>query len=273
MLVLTWSTAVADAQLQVLPKCESQCFFADGLRTISVVWSNHTDNAVTVPIKMRIYQASSEIAAAWGDPQDWKQLQVLPHQVILEKASVTVPPVKAVSRFIVQWLGETNKVFGTSELMIYPTNLLDELKPLLGEHGTALGVLDPANQIKPVLKNAGIGFADLDEGWLGNFSGRLVLIGPCTDIDQEWTGLAGRIRKLSARGNGVVWIQALPEKNHKLWPSFFAVPHGARAVVIAQPAVVENLAENPQSQLNLVYFCKLALQAQPLVIPDLSSNP
>lgn len=273
VLILAGSALIADAQLQVVQGHESQCFFGGGLREISMVWSNQSGDNLAVPIKMQLYQTSSETAAAWGEPQNWKRLQVLPHQVVLEKASVMIPAVKATSRFIIQWQGEANKVFGRTELTAYPTNLLDELKPLLVENDTALGVLDTANQIKPTLKNAGIRFTDLEEGWPGNFTGRLVLIGPNSDAEPERTDLGERIRKLSARGRGVVWIQALPEKKQKPWPSFFTVPHGGRAVVIAQPSVVENLAGNPQSQCNLVYFCKLALQAQPPVIPDLSSNP
>jgi hypothetical protein len=41
------------------------------------------------------------------------------------------------------------------------------------------------------------------------------------------------------------------------------------AVVVVQPELVDDLAENPQSQLNLIYFCHLALNPQPPVLPGL----
>jgi hypothetical protein len=49
------------------------------------------------------------------------------------------------------------------------------------------------------------------------------------------------------------------------------VPTGTNAVVVAQAELVSRLPENPQTQLNLIYLCKLALQPQPPVLPD--SNP
>ena len=83
-------------------------------------------------------------------------------------------------------------------------------------------------------------------------------------------GLAGRIETIAKKNVAVVWIQPPPAKPDKLMPSFYSVWKNQTPVVVVQPDLVSDLPDNPQSQLNLIYFCKLALNPQPLVLPDLS---
>jgi hypothetical protein len=119
-------------------------------------------------------------------------------------------------------------------------------------------VLDPKNQLKPALKSSAVKFVDLAETGLDDFSGKLAMVGPCGPDDPEWNGLATRISKLAQKGTPVVWIQLPPPKRGGIWPSFWTVPKN-QAVVVVQPELVANLPDNPRSQLNLIYFCKLAL--------------
>jgi hypothetical protein len=268
-----WRAFAAGAELQIVTDNEPQYVFAGGARMVRVLCQNAGDQPVAMLVRMQMYQASSVTVMAVGSSQAWKQLQVLPGQTVVESALIAFPSVKAVTHFVIQWLDETNKVLGRSDVMVYPTNLLEELKPLLGEHETALGVLDPTSMLNAALKNTGLHFVDLEETRLEEFDGKLALIGPCSPSDPEWNGLSGRVRKLSRRGIGVVWFQAMPRKRNELWPSFFAVPHDRTGVVIAQPALAKNVSEDPQSQLNLIYFCKLALHVQTPVVPDLSPTP
>jgi hypothetical protein len=114
---------------------------------------------------------------------------------------------------------------------------------------------------------------DLEETALDDFSGKLAIIGPCSPDDPEWNGLASRISKMAQRGTSVVWIQSLPRKQGGIWPSFYIVPKIQAVVVIVQPDLVADLPDDPQSQLNLIYFCKLALNPQMPVLPDLSPQP
>jgi hypothetical protein len=51
------------------------------------------------------------------------------------------------------------------------------------------------------------------------------------------------------------------------------VPKNQNVVVVVQPELVANFPENPRSQLNLIYFCNLALNPQPPVLPVLSPQP
>ena len=155
-------------------------------------------------------------------------------------------------------------------VLVYPTTLLAELKPLAGDE--PLGVFDPNNRLKPLLKNLQVAFADLENSDLENFSGRLAIIGPFSARAQMRAGLAAQIKALAKKGTAIVWLQPPPEKCDKLSPSFYSVPENTNAVVIVQPELVANLSENPQSQLNLIYFCKLALHPQPPVLPRLPAQ-
>jgi hypothetical protein len=272
ILVCFWPI-VTFAQLQLVSDKELQRVFGGGTRQIAIVWHNGGDQIFEGEIRARVLQTSSATAVQLGDTP-WKKLQVLPRQTVLESAQLDFPAVKAETKFLVQWVENTNRVLGKTEVLVYPTNLLDELKLLVDEGWKNLGVLDPRHQLKPVLKNSAVKFVDLEETALDDFSGRLAIVGPCNPDDPEWDGLANRISKLARNGTPVVWIQSPQNKTlDKIRPSFYTVPQGRAAVVVVQPELVADLPDKPQSQLNLIYVCKLALNPQPPALPDLSPQP
>jgi hypothetical protein len=262
----------ARAQLQLLPDKEPQRVFAGIARTVTVVWHNAGDNTVDAEIRARLFQSSSATTVRLGETP-WKTLQMLPRQTVLESAQLDFPVVKAETKFLVQWLENSNSIIGRTEVLVYPTNLLDELKRLVDEGGKNFGVLDPKNLLKPALKSSAVKFVDLAETGLDDFSGKLAIVGPCGPDDPEWNGLANRIGKLAQKGTPVVWIQLPPPKRAGIWPSFWTVPKNQNVVVVVQPELVANFPENPRSQLNLIYFCNLALNPQPPVLPVLSPQP
>ena len=262
----------AHAQLQLLPDKEAQRVFAGNARTVTVVWHNAGDNTVDAGIRMRLLQTSSATTVRLGETP-WKTLRILPRQTVIESVQLDFPAVKAETKFLVQWLENSNSVIGRTEVLVYPTNVLDELKLLVDEGGKNLGLLDPKNLIKPALKSSTVKFVDLAETGLDDFSGKLAIVGPCSPDDPEWSGLADRISKLAQKGIPVVWIQSSPRKRAGIWPSFWIVPKNQNVVVVVQPELVAALPENPQSQLNLIYFCRLALNPQPPALPDLSPQP
>ncbi len=264
--------AVAYGQLELMTNREAQCVFAGDARKITVVWHNAGDNTVNADIRARLLQTSSATTVRLGETP-WKTLQVLPRQTVLESARLDFPAVKAETKFLVQWLENSNSILGRTEVLVYPTNLLDELKRLVDEGGRNLGVLDPQNLLKPALKSSAVKFVDLAEAGLDDFSGKLAMVGPCGPDDPEWNGLADRISKLAQKGTPVVWIQSPPRNLGKIRPSFYVVPKNQAVVVVVQPELVADLPDNPQSQLNLIYFCRLALNPTPPALPDLSPQP
>ena len=255
----------ATAQLQLVPDREPQRVFAGGTRPIDLVWHNGGNQSFTGEIRARILQTTSATAVLLGD-KSWKKLQVLPGQTILESAPLDFPMVKTETKFQIQWLDDTNHVLGKTEVLAYPTNLLAELKPLAGEE--PVGVFDPQNQLKPLLKGLKLRFTDLENLGLKNFSGRLAVIGPFQSRAQMRDGLARQIQALAKKGTAIVWLQPPPEKREKLLPSFYTVLEHTNAVVVVPTGLVSNLAGNPQAQWNLLQLCKLALNPKPNSLTD-----
>lgn len=259
----------AYGQLELITNREAQCVFAGDAWNISIAFQNSSGQNFNSEIRARIYQASSATAVLLSD-NPWKQVQVPAGETVLESATLNFPAVKAETKFLVQWLAETN-VLGVTPVLVYPANLLAELKPLAGDG--ALGIFDPQNQLRPLLKNLKIDFANLENSDLENFSGKLAIIGPFQSKAQMRDGLAKQIKILAKSGVAIVWIQPPRAHDEKLQPSFYSVSENTNAVVVVQPELLSNLPENPQSQLNLIYFCKLALNPQSPVLPDLSPQP
>jgi hypothetical protein len=269
--VVFWPLA-ALAQLELLPDVQSQQVFGGAAQNISVVWRNTGDKTAEADIRARIIQTSSATVIPLVEVS-WKKLDLLPQQTVIESAQLDFPAVRAETKFLVQWLDATNHVFGNTEVLVYPTNLLDELELLVDKSAHNLGVLDPQSQIKPTLKRSAVRFVDLAETELNTFTGKMAVIGPCRPDDPEWNGLADRISKLAKKGTPVVWIQSSPKQQGKILPSFYIVPQNRAVVIVVQPGLVSDLSERPQSQLNLRYFCKLALNPLPPALPDLSPQP
>ena len=254
-------------QLSIALNVEPQRMFFGQAKNVPVIIHNAAGKNFAGKIRTRIFQTSSATAIRVGETS-WKQFQALPGQTVVESAPLDFPPVKAETKFIVQWVDNTNRIIGETAVWVYPTNLLAELKPLAGDE--PLGVFDPLNQLKPLLKNLHIDFVNLESSDLENFSGKLAIIGPFQSKSQMRDGLANQIQALARKGTAIVWLQPLSATRDKPLPSFYSVPEKQSVIVIVQPELGADLADNPQSQLNLIYFCKLALHPQSPALPDLS---
>ena len=248
----------AAGSLEVVTNAEPVRVFAGAGRMVPVEFHNPGAAEFDGDLQINLVQTSAASAVkVWKSP--WKQLRVLPGQTVLESAPVDFPAVRAETRFVVQWVaGADDALAGKTEGLVYPTNLLAALKPLAGEDGT--GVLDPENVLKPLLKQLKLRYVDLEEGGLDDFSGKLAIIGPFAARSQMHDGLAQQLRTLAGRGVSIVWLQPPPKRRAEPVPSFYSVPVNTNTVGVVQPELVADLPGNPQSQLNLVYFCELALQ-------------
>ena len=257
---------VARAQLRVLPGSETQSVFAGNARTIAVVFQNPSLHIVEAPLRTQIYQASSATTVSIGTPADWKELRILPGQTVLESAALDFPRVKAGTKFLIQWIDGGNRVIGATDVLVYPTNLLTELR--LVASGEALGVFDPTDELKPLLKRANVDFVDLADRSTNDFLGALAIVGPFSAKTQTPRLSVNWIKALAGKGAGVVRIQPIPAAPGGLAPSFYPVTNGAHAVIIVQPELLRDLPDNPQAQLNLIYLSRLAVQPKLLAPID-----
>lgn len=260
----------ASCQLELLPNSDIPAVFAGTARPIPVVWRNPGATPTSVEIRTRQFQATSATAVQVQESV-WKNLEVLPGQTVLESARLDFPSVKAETKFVVQWLAGTNRVLGSTEVLVYPTNLLADLKRIV-EPGT-LGVLDPAGRIKPRLKQNGVEFSDLGERSLEGFAGRLAILGPFESKAQLPEDIAARCKTVAQNGASVVWIGTPALRRDQLKPSFYAVPVGTNTVVVAQASLLPNLSDNPQSQQKLLQLCRLALSPEPFTLPESENKP
>ena len=260
----------APAQIQILAEKEPQRVFSGDGRKVLLTIHNSGDTLFDVELRTRLYQASTAKAIPAGD-FPWKRLQVPPGETVIDAAALHFPPVKAETRYIVQWTEGTTRLVGMTEVFVYPPDLLKDLKPLASTN--AVGVLDPQNQLKPLLKAVGVEVFDLERLDWAEFKGKLAVIGPFRAKAQMRGDLPTQIRSLAGRGTAVVWIQPPPEKRPELPPSYFTVQESRGTVVVAQASVVVNLPESPQAQLALLQLARQALHPEPSKLPTSLYGP
>jgi hypothetical protein len=145
--------------------------------------------------------------------------------------------------------------------------LLQALKPLADEE--AVGVFDPQNELKPLLRAAGIGVHDLEKASSERFSGRLAIIGPFQSKDQVPPTLPKEMKALARRNVGIVWICPPVEPSDRLVTSLHLGAVGTGLVLVVQDSVVSDLPHNPQAQLHLVELAQVVLRYAPFPVPDL----
>lgn len=258
----------ADGQLTLRQDSEPMSVFCGGAKTISTTWHCAGEKPFSIDARLRLLLASASTAAPVAETP-WKRLEILPGQTVLETAQANFPEVRAATPFVIQWIGESNQVLGASQLTVYPANLLAELAPLAA--GTPIGLFDPQNALKPLLKSVKQEYVDLEESNFENFTGRLAIAGPFTNRTQLRKNLGLQIEALVKRGVGAVWLLPPMDRDETrrepIAPSFYSLPQNGVALVVAQAFLTRDLADNPQAQLHLIQFAKLALHPEPPRIP------
>jgi hypothetical protein len=260
---------VAYGQLELITNREAQSVFAGDARNISGTFHNPGGQDFEGEIRTRIFQTSSSTAVGISETP-WKRIKLPADETVLAAAPLNFPAVKAETKFFVQWQASTN-VIGTTEVFVFPTNLLAELKPLLD--GETLGVLDPNDELKPLLRQNGVEYMDLGQRSLEDFSGRLMILGPFRSRAQMPEDAARRCKTVTKNGAAVLWLQPPAGQRDRWSPSYYTVASGTNAIVIVQSGVVAGLAENPQSQQRLVQLCRLALHPEPAALPEANNQP
>jgi hypothetical protein len=268
--VLASQTPAVGTRLDVRSEPESPAVFCGPERLIRLVLRNTGATPVSLELHARVHQLSSATAVHLGDIT-CKRLNVLAGQTVLDSVSLSFPDVRGETRFLVQWVEATNRVLGTTEVLVYPPDLLNELKTLAGDRG--VGVFDSLDVVRPLLRLVRAEFVDLSETGFDRFSGKLAIIGPFAPEAGISGDLVNRIDALAHRGVGLVWIQAPPGPSGKLRPSFYAVPTGKGTVVVVQDAVLSDLRHQPRAQLNLLHLCGLALDPEPPRLPRATMQP
>jgi hypothetical protein len=249
---IAWFAGPLRSELILLADKEPQRFFSGAACKIRTVWHNAAEQDVAVEIQARLSQASSATAAPISDLPG-KRLHLLAQQTILDSVTVNLPVVKGETLFIIQW-HEANSVIATTCFWVYPPDLLQDLLSLAGDD--PIGVFDPQDVLKPLFKKTNLAIVDLQEN--AAFSGKLAIFGPFESRRQMREDVSERVKDLAGKGVGVVWMQPPEEAPAELKPSFFIVPEGKGTVVVVEPSVVANLAEDPRAQRALIGLANFA---------------
>jgi hypothetical protein len=258
----------ASAQLQIFSEQEPQRVFGGEERKLAVTLYNAGTTAFEADVHTRLYQANAAKAVLLSDTL-WKHVQVLPGQTVHDAVSLPFPQVKTETRYLLQWTDGGTRLLSlkNEEVIVHPVDLLKDLKALLGNE--PLGLYDPTAQLKPLVKAVGLEVQDLEKGGLEDYHGKLAIIGPFVSKARMRGDMPSKVKALADGGVAVIWILPPPDKRQELQPSFFTVPEAKGAVVVVQAALLANLAENPQTQLHLLKFARLALHPEPPKLPFL----
>ena len=243
------------AQLTWVPDDAMQLVFAGQSQRFQAVFSNATSQSVSVTIHARLSQASSATTIVLQNASI-NPFPIGPGQTVIESVVLTIPRVKAATRFLLQWADDRNRVLGTTDIMGYPDDLLQPLKSLAGNE--PLTVYDPQRQLMPLLKKANVEFADLADENRDGSTAKLALIMPSGPKESAPAWLADKMVAWAKAGTAVVWIEPPSANLPAIEPSAYPVRLGAGTVVVAQARTVANLAEKPLSQLNLVRLAEWA---------------
>lgn len=249
------------AEIEVVPQPQPESVFSGASRQICITLRNSGQEPFQGEMHYALKQKAQGVVAPIARAA-WKKIHILPTQTVIECGNMSFPSVRSPTPFLVQWTID-KRVVGRTDVLVYPPELLGELKTLIGSQ--TVGVFDPRNVIKPLLAQHKIDYEDLERMELEQFTGAIVIVGPFADPDQMPPRVAARLRKLAARGIPAVWIQP-PQR--AAMPSWYFVREGDRLIVIAQDNTVANLAESPTAQLAFIELVKTALQGKDPQLPD-----
>lgn len=241
LLVLLWPV-VAFGQLELVSDAPPPAVFAGKAQVMRVAIRNPGAKTVELDATLRLFQATSGSVVPLGEARPWKKLQVLPKQTVLEDIPVTLPAVRAATRFRLDCPG-----LGRVMVTGYPEDLLKGLTGLAG--GQPIAVVDPDNKLKSLLQQSKVEFADYE---VETPESRLAVVWSTASSLPE--PILTRVK----RGLAVVWIR--PQKI-----SVAALVRLEAGTVMMVPAAsVAALAESPLAQMNLLHCAELALQPEAL---------
>src|SRR5581483_419476 len=118
----------ARAQLEIVTNDLPAAVISGGRRTVPVTLRNSAAQPLQINLRLQLNQASSATALRLGSPTNWKTLQIAPGQTVLDSFTLDYPSVRAETRFIVQCVNDASQVLAATDVLAYPTNILQPLK-------------------------------------------------------------------------------------------------------------------------------------------------
>lgn len=256
------------ADVQVFSREGVVAAFGGVPRQIEVQITSRARDTIEVDLGQRLVQATSATVAPLGPATTWKRFHLRPGQTLLESHAVTFPTVRAVTRFGILWQDNLGQHLGTTEVDVHPAELLRELGRLAGPD--PIGVLDPDNSLKPLLRSAQVALIDLEARDLNSFGGSLAILGPFRSAVRMPRDLRMHVLHRAKAGLATVWFVPARPAGQDEEPRHYLFEAGHGSVFVAASDTVAGLSENPRAQRNLVRFARLALRLEQLDLPKLN---
>jgi hypothetical protein len=256
---------IAYAEAEVIPDPVPQAAFAESSQEIKLFVRNPGKNPTEANLRFRLYQVSSSTLMPVGDIQEFKKLQILPSQTLLDCATVKFPSVKTASRFQVQWLDGDRKA-GRTDVIVQPRDILKQLKTLAGEK--PLGILDAGGELRKVLDELKVEYEDLEKDpGLAGFKGSLAIVTAFPNREKLPVKLVEHIAAQAKAGTAIVWVLPpdMPLPSGRL-PAY-GLQLGSGAVVMAQPFALLDFAKSASAQASLLHFTQMAVKPEELPVP------
>lgn len=257
--------ATVFAQLKIVPAKETPLVFGGKTQTIEIIFKNPTDKIIRTELRARLFQASSATLVPVGESKAWKQLQMFSGQSVIENIEIDFPAVRTLTEFRIRFSADEKQI-ADLKIRVAPDDLLHQFSSLTEK--TPIGILDPDNQLKPLLKQNKVQFHELESGaGFDGFDGRLAIIGPFQSKESVPANLRKRVEARREKPLAIVWIQPPETKSDPLLP-IYIVRENENTIVVARQDVVANLTESPKAQLNLLRAAQLALNPDSLQLPE-----
>jgi len=255
----------ASAELQMVQQEGSQHLFSGKQRSVSVMFRNASKVPEETSVRAKLFQLTSATTAPVIELPA-KPLRVLEGQTISETVTIDLPMVRTPTRFLLRWSDTGTRSLGQTDIIVYPADLLKELKSVLGDG--RVGLLDPQNQLKPLLKSLEVDAEDLEDKELEEYEGKLIIAGPFASATQVPARFGERLRKLRERGVATVWIQPRQRGLPTTDPSYFIAEDAKQpAVIIAAAETIADIGNNPEAQIRLLKMVSLAINPKPFEVP------
>ena len=223
MTTMRW---LASAWLLALPAVaeEPQIIFAGREQTVRVSFPDKDGER-----SFRLWQATAATLVPVGEPKT-----VPTTRTVVETLPVTVPEVRAATRFVIEVGGVKTVVLAV------PADVLKGLSRLSDKDEQPLGVFDPDAKLRPALKQAGVEYVDFEAE---PRDCRFVIAWTKDEI------LPASVSRRVKAGMALVWVRP-----HRL-AGVLITRWEAGHVVVVPPAPIETAA----MQFNLVRYAELAL--------------
>lgn len=257
-IIATLLAPALHARLELVQSASNAFVICGKGRQIEVTFHN-PDGDVETTVQTRIYQATSATLAPIGETKVWKKLRVLAGEKVIETATFDFPEVRTVTEFEIRWLDQNNEL-GRTIVQVCPTNLLGQIS--VTTSNKPIAVLDPQNELKPLLKNSNVKFRDLElNNNFGETTGELAIVFTKDMADD----LARDIAK-ATKPTTIIWIQHLSMRIPSL-PNMYFVQKGLARVAVADATLFADLGHSAVAQINLLRCIRAAQHPETLKLP------